>query len=181
MSIPSGLRDLSKMEFYKNAVRIRKLVDLWLIREFGIKKNPRSVRQVIKEINDEDQKLIDEICVKYGVNPNKSYNSEYPEWYLEDEKKLIKTYTGRLIYYIVQANKLHPQYDFEWQQRRQAQNEAIGIVQNIYVEIEHIKSMFDVSLKFTEDLIDALDHEEDLLKGWRQSDNKRRKEKGSVC
>lgn len=180
MGVPSGLRDLSKMEFYKNAVRIRKLIDLWLIREFGIKKNPRSVRQVVKGITEDDQKTIDEIYAKYGVNPNKTYNSEYPEWYLDDEKKLIKSYTNRLIYYLVQANKLHPQHEFEWEHRRQNQNEAIGVVQSIYVEIEHIKSMFDVSLKFTEDLIDALDREENLIKGWRQSDNKRRNQKGSA-
>lgn len=180
MSNPSGLRDLSKMEFYKNAVRIRHLIDLWLIREFGIKKNPRSIKQVAKGISEEDQKIIDSIYEKYGVNPNKSYNSGYPEWYLDDEKKLIKGYTNRLIYFLVQANKLHPQYEFEWEQRRQAQNDAIGVVQNIYIEIDHIKSMFDVSLRFTDDLIDALDREEDLIKGWRQSDNKRRKEKGSA-
>lgn len=180
MSVPSGLKDLSKMEFYKNAVRIRRLIDLWLIREFGLKKNPRSIRQVAKGISKEDQKVIDSIYEKYGVNPNKSYTSEYPEWYLDDEKKLIKGYTNRLIHYLVQANKLHPQYEFEWQQRRQAQNEAIGTVQNIYVELDHIKSIFDVSLRFTEDLLDALDREEDLIKGWRQSDNKRRKEKGSA-
>lgn len=180
MSIPSGLRDLSKMEFYKNAVRIRHLIDLWLIREFGIKRNPRSIRQVAKGITEEDQKTIDEIYEKYGVNPNKSFNSEYPEWYLEDEKKLVKSYTNRLIHYLVMANKLHPQHEFEWEQRRQAQNNAIGTVQNIYIEIDHIKTMFDVSLKFTEDLIDALDREEDLIKGWRQSDNRRRKEKDSA-
>lgn len=180
MSEPSGLRDLSKMEFYKNAKRIRKNIDLWLIREFGIKKNSRSIKQVAKNISEEDQSVINEICAKYAVNPNKSYNSEYPEWYMEDEKKLIKSYCNKLIYYIVQANKLHPYFDFEWQQRRMNQNNAIGVVQNLYVEIDHIKEMFDVSLKFTTDLMDALDREEDLIKGWRQSDNKRRKEKGSA-
>ena len=180
MSEPSGLRDLSKMEFYKNAKRIRKNIDLWLIREFGIKKNPRSIRQVARDISEEEQSVINEIYAKYGVNPNKAYNSEYPEWYLEDEKKLIKKYCNMLIFYIVQANKLHPNYDFEWEQRRKNQNDAIGVVQNLYVEIDHIKEMFDVSLKFTTDLMDALDREEDLIKGWRQSDNKRRKEKGSA-
>lgn len=180
MSEPSGLRDLSKMEFYKNAKRIRKNIDLWLIREFGIKKNPRSISQVAREISEEEQSVINEIYAKYGVNPNKAYNSEYPEWYLEDEKKLIKKYCNMLIFCIVQANKLHPYYDFEWEQRRKNQNDAIGVVQNLYVEIDHIKEMFDVSLKFTTDLMDALDREEDLIKGWRQSDNKRRKEKGSA-
>ena len=61
MSVPSGLRDLSKMEYYKNAVRIRTLIDEWLIREFGLKKSYRSVRQVIKNITEDDQKLIDSI------------------------------------------------------------------------------------------------------------------------
>jgi len=79
MSVPSGLRDLSKMEYYKNAVRIRTLIDEWLIREFGLKKSYRSVRQVIKNITEDDQKLIDSIFEKYNANLNKTYNGEYPE------------------------------------------------------------------------------------------------------
>ena len=92
MSVPSGLRDLSKMEYYKNAVRIRTLIDEWLIREFGLKKSYRSVRQVIKNITEDDQKLIDSIFEKYSVNLNKTYNGEYPEWYIKHEQELIAGY-----------------------------------------------------------------------------------------
>lgn len=177
MSVPSGLRDLSKMEYYKNAVRIRTLIDEWLIREFGLKKSYRSVRQVIKNITEDDQKLIDSIFEKYSVNLNKTYNGEYPEWYIKHEQELIAGYTARLVLYIIVANKLNPTLPFEWEERRKQQNLAISQVQIIYTEIAHIKEIFNVSIKFTEDLLKALDREESLLKGWRQSDNKRRKEK----
>ena len=177
MSVPSGLRDLSKMEYYKNAVRIRTLIDQWLIREFGLKKNYRNIKQVIKNITDEDQKIINTIFEKYDVNLNKTYNTEYPEWYIRHEQELIANYTARLITYIASANKLNPTLPFEWEERRKHQNLAISQVQIIYTEISHIKEMFNVSIKFTEDLLDALNREENLLKGWRQSDNKRRKDK----
>lgn len=177
MSVPSGLRDLSKMEYYKNAVRIRTLIDQWLIREFGLKKNYRNIKQVIKNITDEDQKIINTIFEKYDVNLNKTYNTEYPEWYIRHEQELIANYTARLITYIASANKLNPTLSFEWEERRKHQNLAISQVQIIYTEISHIKEMINVSIKFTEDLLDALNREENLLKGWRQSDNKRRKDK----
>lgn len=63
MSVIKNLRSLSAMEFYKNAITLRKDITNWMLRNFGIKRNARSVVQVIKNIDKEDQRVIDNIVV----------------------------------------------------------------------------------------------------------------------
>ena len=65
MSVIKNLRSLSTMEFYKNAITLRKDITNWMLRNFGIKRNARSIAQVIKNIDKEDQKVIDNIFAKY--------------------------------------------------------------------------------------------------------------------
>lgn len=60
------MRKLSSMEFYKNAIRIRQRLTDWMLRDFGTKRNRRSVKQIIKEIDPTDQYVIDSIFEKYG-------------------------------------------------------------------------------------------------------------------
>ena len=77
------------MEFYKKAIDLRKQITIWLLKDFGYKRNARSVQRVIKNISEEDKKTIDDIFIKYGKNVNKEYESVYPEWFVEDERKII--------------------------------------------------------------------------------------------
>lgn len=70
MSVLKNKRDLSDMEFYKNAIRMNQELATWMMRNFGTQRNPRSVNQVIKNINEDDQKTIDDIFSKYGKPPN---------------------------------------------------------------------------------------------------------------
>lgn len=52
MSVLKNLRSLSTMEFYKNALYIRKDLTQWLLRDFGAKKSPKSVKMIIKDITE---------------------------------------------------------------------------------------------------------------------------------
>ena len=60
MAVLKNLRKLSSMDFYKNAIRLRADITNWMLRNFGIKRNARSVNQVIKNIDTEDQKTIND-------------------------------------------------------------------------------------------------------------------------
>lgn len=64
MSVLKNKRDLSDMEFYKNAIRMNQELVTWMMRNFGTERNPRSVNQVIKNISEDDQKAIDDIFFK---------------------------------------------------------------------------------------------------------------------
>ena len=56
MAVLKNLQNLSSMEFYKTAIYLRKDITNWMLRDFGINMYPRSVKQVIKNINEEDKK-----------------------------------------------------------------------------------------------------------------------------
>lgn len=76
MSVLEKKRSLSDMEFYKNALRLNQAVAEWLMRDFGTRRNPRSVNQVIKDISESDQKIIDNIFSKYGCSSKHEFVSE---------------------------------------------------------------------------------------------------------
>jgi hypothetical protein len=44
------------MQFYKNAIKLRKELTNWMIRDFGTTKNKKHIAQVVKDIDIEDEK-----------------------------------------------------------------------------------------------------------------------------
>ena len=48
MSVLKNLQDLSDLEFYKCAEKLQDDITDFCLRDFGLKKSPRSVKQVIK-------------------------------------------------------------------------------------------------------------------------------------
>lgn len=176
MSVPSNLRDLSDMEFYKNALRIRIEITKWMLRDFGEKKNLKNIKYVIKDITEEEKKPIDETFEKHGMNVNREFTSEYPEWFINDERQKVSKLIWEMMSNIIGANSIHAEHLAESDLRRCKQDVAITAVQNLYAELQFIQNLFPQNLNYFEPLLEALDKEDHLLKGWRQSDNKVRKQ-----
>lgn len=174
MSVLKNLRNLSNMQFYKTALFIRKELSEWMLREFGTTRNKKSVRQVIKDITPEDQKTIDEIFIKYGRSTNKEYQGEYPEWFMDHERDTILKVLQELMENIVRANTLYVQKGnrTEYEQRRLYQDRAIGCCYVLYSELQYIRSLFATDLNKYVEILESIEKEVDLLKGWRMSDNK---------
>ena len=178
MAVLKNLRNLSEMEFYKNAIRMRVDLTNWLLRDFGVKRNPRSVNQVIKTIDETDQKTIDEIFAKYGKFPNHEFESEYPEWFVDFEREVIIKILQELIENITSANSIYPSKEFlheEYGKRREFQNKAICNCYTLYQELQYITACFKTDVNKFVPFLESIEREVDLLKGWRQSDNSRRK------
>ena len=178
MAVLSNLRSLSEMEFYKNAIKMRVNLTNWLLRDFGTKRNPRSVNQVIKNIDEEDQNTIDEIFAKYGKSPNHEFQSEYPDWFVEFERKVIVELLQELVENITSANSIYPSKDFlheECAERRSFQNKAICNCYTLYQELQYITACFGTDLNKFIPFLESIEREVNLLKGWRQSDNTKRK------
>lgn len=55
MSVIKALRNLSTMEYYKNAIYIRKYLTQWMLCDFGEKKNLKNIKYVIKDITEEEK------------------------------------------------------------------------------------------------------------------------------
>lgn len=176
MSVLKNLRNLSSMEYYKNAIQIRKNISTWLLKDFGVKRNPRSVTQVIKNIESDDQAVIDEIFSKYGKHPQEQFESIYPEWFVEHERTIIIKLLQTMIENITRANSIYAVHECEFDLRRVYQDKAIGTCYVLYQELQYIVSMFNTDLNKFVRILDSIETEVDLLKGWRQSDNRKRKQ-----
>ena len=175
MSVLKNLQDLSDLEFYKCAEKLQDDITDFCLRDFGLKKSPRSVKQVIKNIDEKDQEEINAIFAKYGRTPNQQFRSEYPEWFLKSRKlKLIK-HTDTLIGCIIEANLIYAVSLAECDQRRELQNNAIGVCGNLYRELQYLKRHLPINLNWITGTLAMIKREEVLLKGWRRSDNKTRK------
>lgn len=162
------------MEFYKNAKRIRADLTDWLFRDFGNKHNPRSVRMVIKNIEAEDQKTIDDIFTKYGKSLNKEFQSEYPQWFIDHERDIVVRLLQDMMTGIIKANAVYIETEKEYEIRRGYQSQAIAACYALYTELDYIVSAIGTDLNKFIHILEAIDKEIDLLKGWRQSDNKKR-------
>lgn len=60
----------------------------------------------------------------------------------------------------------------EYELRRAYQDKAIGCCYVIYQELQYIVSVFGTDLNYLIPILESIEKEVDLLKGWRQSDNK---------
>lgn len=176
MAVLKNLRKLSAMEFYKNVIRLRKELTNWMMRDFGNKYSKKSVTQVIKNIDEEDQRAIDEIFLKYGKNPNQEFASSFPAWFVEFERKVMMDILHELIANITAANSIYAVHEFEFDLRREYQDKAIIGCYQLYQELQYIAESFNTDLNKMIPLLDSVEKEVDLLKGWRQSDNKKRKQ-----
>ncbi len=180
MSVLKNLRSLSTMEFYKNAIEMRKAITMWMIRDFGTRRNSRSITSVIKDIDDADKRVIDEIFTKYGRTPNHEFQSGYPSWFVEFERGIIMKILQSIIHNITLANSVYPTDDFlndEYVIRRKYQDVAISECYSLIQELQYIVACFETDINKFRPILDRVEKEVDLLKGWRQSDNKKRKDR----
>lgn len=51
MPVIKNLRGLSNMEFYKNAIVLRRNLTSWMLRDFGTTRNKKSIQAVIKNMD----------------------------------------------------------------------------------------------------------------------------------
>ena len=75
MSVLKNLRSLSEMQFYKTAITIRKELTIWLLKDFGTRRNAKSVNQVIKDITPEEQARLDN-----GLITEREIELQYISW-----------------------------------------------------------------------------------------------------
>ena len=180
MSVLKNLRSLSSMEFYKNAIEMRKAITMWMLRDFGTKRNARSVTRVVRNMDESDKATIDEIFASYGVSPNQEFQCEYPSWFVEFERDIIMKILQSIIHNITRANSIYPTDDFlneEYAVRRKYQDIAISECYSLIQELQYIVACFETDINKFQPIVEKIEKEVDLLKGWRQGDNKKRKDR----
>ena len=176
MAVLKNLRELSKMEFYKNGLELRKSITEWLLTDFAMKPRKKDLKLVKREISDEDKQTIDDILERNGINHDKAFQRVAPEWFADEERIYLLQLSRDMMKNIVSANSIYngkgcKQTDYDL--RRKFQSKAIACVQSIVEEIYEIITIFPTDINKLVPILECADREFDLLKGWRKSENKK--------
>lgn len=107
MSVPEPDRNPSKVEFLNNFHKLRKEVNILMMRDFGIKARTYDVELIsdIYELSDEDKVSFKGISGKYGIE---NFNvNKYPLWRIEAWQKEISDIMNDLGKYIELGNSIN--------------------------------------------------------------------------
>lgn len=185
-NVPKSKRKLSELEFYNNALNLRRLVTSWLLRDFGIKPTRRSPENFVKRYHftQEDAERFTEVLDRYGLG--QSIYEHFEDWWINARRLQIDRGIQDILHYIRKANAIYPTCEQEYYERRLQQDRAIGACEVLLDDLAFVAetvSGFGVRLNQYQQIVDALNFEIALIKGWRKADNKflsaLRKEKGA--
>ncbi len=172
MSVVKNKRSISKMEFFHNAIALRKSITDLLLRDFGIKDFAREIKFVgnYEKFTAEEKQIVENIFDSHEMG--KCFVDEYPMWLIEKERAYFMDIGRELIKNIVRANTIYPVNMSEYYMRRNSQNKAIANCEDLLQEMQYIISIVPVNAQKYMSYVEMIEREIALLKGWRKSDNK---------
>ena len=93
---------------------------------------------------------------------------------MDHEREVILRILQELVENITRANTVYVSKGniTEYELRRAYQDKAIGCCFVLYQELQYITSVFNTDMNKFIPILESIEKEVDLLKGWRQADNK---------
>ena len=176
MSVLKAKRQPSPFEVEHHAYKVRATITDLALRKFGIKEYQEKPKPADYCKWSEQQK----IGYDRSIEKRRERYEAFVEWFIPDEQKAILSLTRSLIHEIHLANKIsmiaHSTTIAECDARRLHQNLALGYCDNLIQELQYIISTLFVNVEKYEDITKMIIHEQELIKGWRKSDNKVRRQ-----
>lgn len=172
MSVLKANRKPSPFEAEHYAYKVRTVITDLALRQFGLKEYVPKPKPADYERWSDEQKAGYEKSVRRNIE---RYNA-FVAWFVPDEQKAMLHLLRSMMHEIFLANEIHPQFLYECDERRKHQDLAIGYCENLIQELQYIISTLPVDIEKYEYIVNMIMHEQALLKGWRKSDNKIRKE-----
>lgn len=172
MSVLKRKRNISKMEFYHNAIKLRLMITEFLLKDFGIKSRRRNLEfaKDVYDIEDEDVEEIENILSSYDLK--NSFIDNFPSWLIDKERDYFMDLLRSLMKNICSANTIHITNKEEYYMRRNYQTQAICDCENLLQEMQYIIYVTHPNVEKYMPYVDIIEKEIALLKGWRKSDNK---------
>ena len=150
MAVLKNKRTLSQLEFFNNAITLRKEITKLLLRDFGI-------RDKVRKVKDGENEL--------------TIIEEYPKWLITFFRQSIISSLRNLMMNITAGNTIYPSTQEELAERRRYQTAAIINCEQLLCDFNYIAEVFPVELKKYMPFVDKILFEIKLLKGWRKSSN----------
>lgn len=175
MSVPKNRRNVSELEFFSNAIKLREELTMLMLHDFGAKKTIKNDSLILlKNLESDDRKTILEILAKEQSNP--ILVKYFPLWFLNMERDFFYRLSRDMVSSISSANTIYPKSIDELDERRKLQTRAICICENMLQELYFIHRVLKIDLNKMMPIVSIINKEIVLLKGWRKSDNKFRKQ-----
>ena len=171
MSVLKANRKPSPFEVEHYAYKVRATITDLALRQFGLKEYKEKPKPDAYDKWSQQQKDGYDKC----VTKNKERYEAFCEWFIPDEQKVILNLCRNMIHEIFLANEIFPQYICECDERRIHQDLALGYCENLIQELQYVITTLPVNIEKYEAITNMIVHEQDLIKGWRKSDNKIRK------
>lgn len=154
MSVLVSKRRQSRFEAIDYAIDIHDMLVEFIFRNFGVKDLDHLVR--VRYAHGKDQ--VEDFQRYYSL--------------MATYKTRVESIASQLTNNVRGANAIHPVTMREYEQRRDYQNYALVNCVELKKELGRIVDIFEVNVNCYGRYIKAIDREIDLIKRWRQKDNK---------
>lgn len=170
MSVVKGKRKQSQFEVFHHLTKIRQQITDLLLRDFGYSFE-KFHKKLERKYGGKPFEELDD-SKKSDYLRQKKRHEAFDEWYISQERTVIIECLHSLNEHVYTANSIYPTCKEELIERRIHQDVAIGqcyrLIQELQYAIETLPVDVNVYLRFAEDI----EKEISLIKGWRQADNK---------
>lgn len=153
MSVLVSKRTESKFEAIIHSVELHDMLIELIQRNFGVKDIEKFVRSRFAYSVEEDE---------YAKH----------RYLMQNFKSRVDQLASQLTSNVRAANSLYPTSMTEYERRREYQNNAIVNCEQLIKELQRVVEVFDVDINLYSRYVKAIDREIDLIKKWRQRDNK---------
>ncbi len=153
MSVLVSKRTESKFEAIIHSVELHDMFIELIQRNFGIKDIEKFVRTRFAYSVEEDE---------YAKH----------RYLMQNFKSRVDQLASQLTSNVRAANSLYPTSMAEYERRREYQNNAIVNCEQLIKELQRVVEIFEVDINLYNRYVKAIDREIDLIKKWRQRDNK---------
>lgn len=111
----------------------------------------------------------------FKYKPRVGDDVEFCQWFIRMERDKIFKLLQEADRYIIMANSIYPAHVYEFEQRRELQNAALGLCFDILQEFQYILETLGIDINKYMIYVTAINEEIQLIRGWRQADNQKRK------
>lgn len=175
MSVVKSKRSKSRLEVIHNYYKLREQMTFVLFNDFGYSRQKAAARLSHKYFLDQPREDLSEpekIIYDDMLNRSDKIFKEF----VEQERAYLTKLLQELGTHLVSANGIYMTIPEEAIERRLEQDKAIATCYSIVAEFNCILRTLPVSASKYAEASKLMKREIGLTKGWRQSDNKRRKQ-----
>lgn len=173
MSVLAYKRKESKLEFYNTALKVVDTVWFLCIRDFGLKPRARTPTFYTRGWSEEDKNLFETLIRDHGIA---KVIDIYPNWVIQKLRDEMLYLAFDMVQNITNAYTVWATTLAEFDLRRTSQDKAIADCYGLLQRLQFITKVLPIHADKLKHIVEIINKEIRLLKGWRKSDNKRRKE-----